>query len=68
MSTTAISIEDQRQLSNQHPPKTDDGSPWYFRILVKGFGVFAGGTAMLFAGLGLFTLSATCLIAVFLQL
>lgn len=56
----------QSQMQQEHDPNS--AFPWWVRFLAKGLGVFGGFVAIFFAVLGLLSFSATCIIAVLLQL
>lgn len=56
----------QAQMRQEHDASA--AFPWWVRFLAKGLGVFGGFVAIFFAILGLISFSATCIIAVFLQL
>jgi|UniRef100_A0A914P571 hypothetical protein len=56
----------QAQMQQEHNPNA--AFPWWMRYLAKGLGIFGGFVAMFFAILGLLSFSATCILAVLLQL
>ena len=56
----------QNQMQQEHDPNA--AFPWWVRFLAKGLGIVGGFIAMFFAILGLLTFSATCVLAVLLQL
>lgn len=56
----------QTQMQAEHDPNA--AFPWWVRFLAKGLGVFGGFVAIFFAVLGFISFSATCIIAVLLQL
>lgn len=56
----------QSQMQQEHNPNA--AFPWWVRFLAKGLGVLGGFVAIFFAVLGLLSFSATCIIAVLLQL
>ncbi|KAM3727770.1 Calcium channel flower [Dirofilaria immitis] len=56
----------QSQMQQEHDPNA--AFPWWVRFLAKALGVLGGFVAICFAVLGLLSFSATCIIAVLLQL
>lgn len=56
----------QSQMQQEHDP--DAAFPWWVRFLAKALGVLGGFIAIFFAVLGLISFSASCIIAVLLQL
>ncbi|KAE9553455.1 hypothetical protein FO519_003327 [Halicephalobus sp. NKZ332] len=56
----------QTQMQTEHDPNA--AFPWWVRFLAKGLGIIGGFIAMFFAILGLLSFSATCILAVLLQL
>ncbi|VDK55482.1 unnamed protein product [Anisakis simplex] len=56
----------QTQMQTEHDPNA--AFPWWVRFLAKGLGILGGFIAVFFAVLGLISFSATCIIAVLLQL
>lgn len=56
----------QAQMQTEHDPNA--AFPWWVRLLAKGLGILGGFIAIFFAVLGFLSFSATCIIAVLLQL
>lgn len=56
----------QAQMQQEHDANA--AFPWWMRYLAKGLGIFGGFVAIFFAILGFLSFSATCILAVLLQL
>ncbi len=56
----------QAQMQAEHDQSA--AFPWWVRFVAKGIGIVGGFIAIFFAVLGLFAFSASCIIAVLLQM
>ncbi|KAI6239305.1 Calcium channel flower [Aphelenchoides fujianensis] len=56
----------QAQMQQEHDPNA--AFPWWVRFLAKGLGIVGGFVAIFFGILGLLSFSASCIIAVLLQM
>ncbi|PAV59548.1 hypothetical protein WR25_08465 isoform B [Diploscapter pachys] len=54
------------QMQAEHDPNAS--FPWWIRFLAKGVGIIGGFVSIFFGALGLLSLSATCIIAVLLEM